>query len=101
MMETKYPECEKLNGVSAFSQKIGEFLDWLEQELSCSICTAHSIDDMDEDDPTDYGDLEEVYLPVLSRKEKLLAKFFNIDLNKIEKERRQMLGELQKQERKD
>jgi len=44
----------------------------------------------------DYEILPEGYFRVYTSMEKLLAQYFDIDLNKVEKERRQMLEELRK-----
>ena len=83
---SKYPECEKLSQVRDKSQVIGEFLDWLvcEKEISLVRFT-----DRDTDDPDDPG-----YEFINTSIERLLAEFFEIDLNKVEKEKCTMLGEL-------
>ena len=57
-------ECDKLVKVSGESQKIGEFLEWAEAE--------------------GLVDLHEGI-------EKMLAKYFEIDLNEVERERRMLL----------
>jgi len=75
--ETKYPEHIKLKAISQFSQKIGEFVDWL-SESQIQLCK-----------PEKYG-----YSPVRTPIQKLLAEFFEIDLNRIEEEKQQMLEEL-------
>jgi len=76
--ETKYPEHIKLKAISQFSQKIGEFVDWL-SESQIQLC-----------EPDKYDD----YTPVRTSIQKLLADFFEIDLNRIEEEKQQMLEEL-------
>lgn len=76
----KYPECEKMKAISEDSQKIGEFLEWLDQH---SMFVA-------EYDRRDFPQ------PIRLNREQLLAKYFKIDLNKVEKERRSILADLQK-----
>jgi len=66
------PELEKMRGVREESQKIGQFLDWLRGE-------GMQIVD---------GDDEPLYLSI----EQLLAKYFEIDLEKVEEERRALLA---------
>jgi len=83
----KYPECEKLAKVSKTSQKVGEFLDWLRGDKEFILCKYIEDDD-------DGHDL----VPVGCNIENLLAEYFEIDMDKVEKERRQMqmLAELRK-----
>jgi hypothetical protein len=71
----KYPEHVKLRAVKDDSQKLGAFLDWLQEQ---GIALYH-----DEPEP----------LAVCLTTEKLLAKYFEIDLDKIETEKRAMLEE--------
>lgn len=76
-----YPECTKLLVVADDSQKIGEFLDWLEEQ---GIMLAESVQ------------FEELIHPRLEvhreNNERLLARFFGIDLTAVERERRAMLA---------
>lgn len=81
----KYPECEKLAAVKDKSQIVGEFIDWLRHEKGFDIC-----------EPDTNNDGEEEYYPVTASVEKLLAEFFDIDLDKVEKERRKILADLGK-----
>ncbi len=68
------PECDKLAKVSEDSQKIGEFIDWLHsQEIELAKW---------EDD-----ELFTIHESI----EKLLAKYFEIDLVKVENERQALL----------
>lgn len=90
----KYPECEKLKEVSEDSNKIGAFLDWLmydkgivlskEYEGECEHCE-RSIDQL---------------FPIDVNIEQLLADYFEIDLYKVEEERRKMLEILKKENNK-
>lgn len=78
-----WPEHEKLGKVSARSQAIGEFLEWLGHEHV--ICTWGSVDDMFD---------REGYRPTRKSIEELLAEFFEIDLAVIETEKRAMLAQI-------
>ena len=78
----KYPEHEKLKEIQEQYQICGEFLEWLNEEFEIL--------------STGGGELDEYYPCHLSR-EKLLAQFFNIDLDKLEQEKRKMLDELRKE----
>lgn len=80
-------ECEKLRLAAPDSQKLGEFLDWLREEKDFRLCE-------------DIGDRNHVvYSPVSVRLEDLLAEYFKIDLNKVEKERQGLLAALQESHR--
>lgn len=81
MAKVKYPEHEKLHKVHEQSQVIGEFLEQLGSE-GLSIC--------------EYVDRHDRWSPLSKNTEKILADYFGIDLDKLEKEKRQMLAELQK-----
>lgn len=70
-----YPEIEKLKSVAPHSQKIGEFLEWLEAEKGIRLRT-------DDDGP------------VYTSYENLIAEFFEIDLRQVERERQEILGRL-------
>lgn len=78
---TQYPEHEKLEKISDKSQACGEFLDWLSSE-GISLCSWHERDEQYYQDPRTITDL--------------LADYFDIDLDKIENEKRDMLGRLRK-----
>jgi hypothetical protein len=75
------PECEKLYPVKDKSQAIGEFLDWLKNEKHYLIAE-RVVDDIHED-----SDL----MPVWASTEKLLAEYFEIDLNTVERENQELL----------
>lgn len=77
------PECQKLADVSKESDKIGTFLDWLSRE------TQYSFGKWIQDD--EYGDVfVRVHMGDRLINE-LLAQYFEIDLNKVEKERSALL----------
>jgi hypothetical protein len=84
-MVMAYPECEKMNAVQGDSQKIGAFLDWLQNDLGIVLAEYDNEDD-------------ELYRANYTI-EKLLARYFDIDLDKVEQERRQMLEELRQANR--
>ena len=105
MVKHEYPEHEKLAKIKEQSQAIGEFLEWLESKHR-SICkwqegiteadriidafaTAHGKGNPDINEEPERG-----WFPICQSIEKTLAEFFNIDLNKLEQEKRQILEEI-------
>lgn len=74
------PECDRMVVVAPFSQHIGDFLDWLEEQ-------GRYIAYRDDDDDRLYIHMEP--------KTQLLARFYEVDLDKVEDERRQLLDALQ------
>jgi len=76
----KYPEHEKLAKVKDESQIIGTFLDNLPDDTVLAIQVSPGR-----------------FLPYRGRIEEILADYFDIDLDKIETEKLQMLEELRKQ----
>jgi hypothetical protein len=84
-----YPECEKMSKVKKQSQLVGEFLDWLVNEREIVLSEYHEGEGRND---------EEVLMPISVKIEKLLAEFFEIDLNKVEQERRQMIEEIRNEE---
>ncbi len=83
-----YPECEKLKDVSDDSQKIGEFLSWLE--------TNHTICKIRDSESECCSEPIEIYSPMHTTIEQLLADYFDIDLDKVEKERTAILASIRK-----
>lgn len=84
-MKVKTTELDKMAKVHERSQAIGAFLDWLGGERDYTICELG-----------ENGEGMEEYFPVRPNIEKLLAEYFDIDLEKVEKERRKLLDSLQK-----
>lgn len=78
----KTPTLDKMRAVKAESQKIGAFIDWLTTN-AMPICKETS-------DPR-YGS---EMAPITDSTENLLARYFEIDLEKVELERRALLAEL-------
>ena len=87
----EYPEHEKMKANKGASQCIGAFLDWLQNEKRYTICEYLDSEEIDE---RGYDDVEEGYLSIPKSIEEFLADYFDIDLKKIEKEKRAMLDEL-------
>lgn len=71
------PECDRLAEVSEHSQTIGDFLEWLPQQ-GIQLCSI----------PEEY---DHTFVPIGRSIESLLAEFFEIDMAKVEKERRAVL----------
>lgn len=76
-----HPEHEKLTLVRDKSQAIGEFLEWLPTQ-GIHLCTFHYQDNQ----------YRTAYTPITE----LLAKFFDIDLDKLENEKLAMLDSLRR-----
>lgn len=76
------PECEKLSDVSKASNEIGEFMDWMIDNTEFRIC------EFAEDEYTSSSHWQ---------REKLLTGYFNIDMDKVEQERRTLLEWLREQ----
>ena len=71
-----YPECEKLAKIAPLSQQMGEFL----MESNYVLCK--------------WCDLRKGYHPVTPDIQTMLAEHFEIDMHKVEEERRAMLEAL-------
>ena len=110
----KYPECEKLSKVSKESNKIGFFLDWLEErgivlaEYPEHCLSLRSWEKMGEDCKLDHDTREmdcgtgcsdytpesgDVLQGTHHTKERLLADYYEVDLAEVENERQAMLEE--------
>lgn len=80
---SKYPECEKMEKTKDKSQLCGEFLDYLQSKYYM----------MEKTEPHD-----DMYVPIgyssYINVKKVLAEFFEIDLEEVEKEKRQIFEEL-------
>ena len=73
-----YPECEKLAVVAPNSQKIGDFLNWCETENMFLMR-------IDADD-----EIMNLHEPL----QVILARYFDIDMEKVEIERQQILDDI-------
>lgn len=78
---TLFPQLAKMQAVQSESQVIGEFIDWL-GESGMAICTGHN------------GLRGESFYPVSVSIETMLARYFNVDLQAAERERRAVLADL-------
>lgn len=114
-MAEKYPECEKLSRTSKESNKLGNFIEWLNERgiflaeyprgcehhkpysgvrNACGL--GHKLDEFDcgpgcrDYKETEIGDLRTTDHTV----ERLLADYFEVDLVEVENERRAMLDAL-------
>lgn len=85
MSAPEAPECERMKEVAPLSNEIGEFLDWLGYEKGWHL---------GEYDP---DSLSGRMYPVQQPFEKILAEYFEIDLNKVEDERRAILEYIREQ----
>jgi hypothetical protein len=79
---SEYPEHNKLKAIREKSQAVGEFLDWLPEE-GITLCS--------------FSDENEHYYPCQLTIQQLLAKYFQIDLEVLEKEKQHMLEEIRAQ----
>jgi hypothetical protein len=78
------PELDKMSAIHKESNAIGGFLDWIgsrDPPLYLCECARE----------------EEAFFPVYPNIEKLLAEFYQIDLNKVEEERRLLLEMVREQ----
>jgi hypothetical protein len=87
--EEKYPEHMKLDAVKDRSQAVGEFLD----SGGYILATETNGDDCWFDCREDHPHLRATSKPITQ----ILAEYYGIDLNTIEKEKREMLAELREE----
>ena len=100
-------ELEKLEAVSERSQAIGEFLEWLFDTKNYHICKYLTEEEYESEDNVYFVDGlyekeqfkrhkigKEELMSIHVNIEKLLAEFFEIDLVKVEEERKQTLNEI-------
>lgn len=78
------PECDKALAVQKESQKIEEFIEWLEKQNLC-ICEKSDSND---------AFLDDFYYITDKNTKQLLAEYFDIDLEKVEKEKWKILKQL-------
>ncbi len=94
----KTPELDKMVKVREQSQAVGEFLDWLLYEKNVTLCEMHqhSKGCENSDGEVECELREDEYIPFSFQIQELLAEYFDIDLEKVDKERRKILVGLQK-----
>lgn len=84
--EIPTPECDKVLSVHKKSQKIGDFLEWL-QEQNLYICEKSDSNEVF---------LDDFYYITNKKTEHLLAKYFDINLDKVEEEKKNILEQLRR-----
>lgn len=102
--EPKTPELEKLNSIYRYHQKIGEFLEWIREKYSAEFYSHRKSTEVSTDmfghPYIDPGTGEErTYqatrlMSIGKKTEVLLAEFFELDLDRVEQERRVLLKHL-------
>lgn len=96
----EYPEHTKMHAAKPESQSIGRFLDWLINERKPSTAIyeyqrqlpwppGHEVTAREHRFAEKF--IAGEYVPIIASIEKLLAQYFEIDLDKIEQERLKML----------
>lgn len=95
-MSTKYPEHQKLKAVAERSQTVGTFLDWLRDEKGISLAVQHEHNESchEEGRWNRCGYSAGDYVPAFASTRNLLAEFFAIDEERLEREKRAMLAEM-------
>ena len=78
-----YPEHEKLQKIADKSQEVGGFIDWLQSEKGVVFCI---------EEQKNHGvELRPFHISI----EKSLAEYFEIDLEKIQTEKKEILDDIQ------
>ena len=83
----EYPEHEKLTEVKDKSQLLGEFLEWALSK-NYAFCKRVTVEEGTPWERTEYQ-------PYSGSVDKILAEFYEIDLLKLESEKRQMLVKIE------
>lgn len=96
----KYPEHAKLKAVARESQAVGRFFDWLADTKGIALAVQHEHTDScrDDDGYIHCGYRSGEYVPARATMRGLLAEFFEIDEEKLEREKSQMLAEIREAE---
>jgi hypothetical protein len=84
-VKDKYPEIERLNIIKEKSQLCGEFLEWLQTKFNM----------IAKKEGFEHGHIPMGYSSYINV-QNLLAEYFDINLEEIEKEKLQMLEDLRK-----
>jgi len=101
LQQPECPECEKLVSVSDKSQELGLFLEWVlsNQGTLCNWLDARYYDEKSGDRLEEYEVNcvveSEGYYPARKSIERILADYFEIDLDKVDKERQALLKWIQ------
>jgi hypothetical protein len=93
------PELDKLRKISHYSQKIGEFLEWLKRAGFVIAVRHYHTNDCRPSRPTAFGECGmrdgDLFEAAYSTRT-LLGRFFKLDLDKIESEKRALLEVIKK-----
>ena len=106
------PNLDKMQEVKEYSQMIGEFVEWLRTEKGIDTCRRLEIEPYEDDDGPDYygecpvcgceldlrGDPFIFWWPTYTNVQGLLAEFFGIDYDEVERERTALLLHLRDQQ---
>lgn len=103
-LQPECPECERLTKVSEESQKIGYFLEWLDNHGIQLAVWDNNYSGVVRDSEGNEEDFSGKLVPDWKHKgdsgiNKLLAEYFDIDLDKIEKERRALLNWIREEQK--
>ena len=91
---TDYPECEKMQAVKEESQKLGFFLETLQNKYTLCEWRDGYKDYFGEEGSDDYLWVPEGYYPIHRSIQSILADYFEIDLQKVAEEQAQILKEI-------
>lgn len=97
IIEPPHPEIDKMHEVKDRSQAIGEFLEWLLNEKDWTLAAYHEHTEQcyDGERYPKCGIRSNELWQVQYSTEKLLAEYFEIDLRKVDDEKRAILESLQ------
>jgi len=90
-----YPECDKLSSRTAEWDAIYPFIEWLLEKkiwLAQTITKREYYGEGYEDEPMD------TMVPILQSLDNILYEYFDVDPNKLERERRELLSSLRKKD---
>ena len=82
-----YPQHDKLKALNGANQTIGDFIEWLGHH-NMAVCKRHK--------PTSDNEWQE-YWPTFTRRDSLIAQFFEIDERELSREKDRMLDEFRRQ----
>lgn len=92
-MPDERPECDKMVKVKPQSQAIGQFLEWLDEQ-NIQLATYHVHGEHCTEHARECGYSEHDLAPHRETIEELIARHFNIDMEKVEAEKRALLIEI-------
>jgi hypothetical protein len=90
---SNYPECQKFQAVREQANQIGNFIDFLRDQKKITFAKWYTFNS---ENPFKPEETEDKLMPEFPDMEKLLAEYFNIDLNKLEKEKVAMLEDIRR-----